>query len=203
MLLVFSGIFIIYESINRYFRNEFLIFSFIGIFASLLSIIGKFILYRVLLSISIKVSSPGIHADAHNYRMDIITSFGVLIAIIFSYFEFYVLDPLIALIISLLIFKTAWSILRESVRVILDEAPEGLDELVHEILEPMPEVLDVHNLRIRNLGSKIVADCHVRVKSHLSVDEAHRIMHKVEQAVYKKTDISELLIHIEPEDQPC
>lgn len=203
MLLIFSGIFIIIESFNRYLRNDFPIFSFIGIFASILSIGGKYILFRVLLKISKKISSPGVKADAYNYRIDIITSFGVLIAISFSYFNFYIIDPIVAIIISFLIFKTAWNILRESVMVILDEAPSGLEERVFNLVNSVPSVLDIHNIRIRHLGSKIIADCHVRVNSNLSIEKAHKIMNEVEQTVYKNTDISEILIHVEPENEPC
>lgn len=205
ILLVFSGIFIITESINRSLRQEFMIFSLIGILASSISMLGKFVLYHFLLRISERIDSQGIRADAYNYRMDIVTSFGVMVAIFFSYFKLYFFDPIIAFLIAFLIFKTAWGIIRHSAMVILDEAPPGMEQEVYDLVNPIPDVIDIHKLRIRHFGSNrgMLADCHIRVKSHISVDQAHTIMNQVEECVYKNTEITELLIHIEPEDQPC
>ena len=165
---------------------------------------GKLFLSIILLEISAKIHSSSIKADAKNYRMDSLTSTGVLIAIIGAYFGFSILDLVVAFLVSLLIFKTAWGITREALAVLLDEAPAGLEKKVIEISKTVPGVINVHEFRARQLGGRrIIADCHIHVAHHISVDEAHKIMHNLEHAIYENTSITEILIHVEPDNQPC
>lgn len=81
-------------------------------------------------------------------------------------------DPLISIVISLLIAASAWSVLRESVDILLEAAPSGLDtEEIGNAMAAEPEVVQVHDLHVWEITSGMPmlsahvlvgpdADCH-------------------------------------------
>lgn len=83
-------------------------------------------------------------------------------------------DPVIALAIGVLVLLSSWNVLRESVRVLLEGAPAGIDaDAVGRRMAAMPGVAEVHDLHIWTITSGFPAlsahvlvgaeeDCHAR-----------------------------------------
>lgn len=74
-------------------------------------------------------------------------------------------DPIASIGISVLIVASSWSILRESVGILLEAAPPGVDmEAVLAAIRAVPGVLGVHDLHAWTIGSGIIAcSCHILV----------------------------------------
>lgn len=74
-------------------------------------------------------------------------------------------DPVLSIVISLLIIWTAWDITRESLNILLEGLPKGLElKKVEEAITGVDGVLDVHDLHIWSLGSSSHAlSCHVLI----------------------------------------
>ena len=84
-----------------------------------------------------------------------------------------VLDPLISLVIVVVIVKGAWPIFRESLEVLLESTPPGVNtNEVVEAIERLDGVRNVHDLHIWAVEPRLVMlTCHVTVdpqKSHLT-----------------------------------
>lgn len=84
----------------------------------------------------------------------------------------YPADPLLSLALAALIAVGAWSILRETVDVLMEATPRDLNiaQLVRDVLR-VPEVEDVHDLHVWSIaGGMLVLSAHVQVQSdcHLS-----------------------------------
>ena len=75
-------------------------------------------------------------------------------------------DPILSIILSVLIVWTAWDIVRESLNILLEGLPRGIDlRLVGEAMKSVAGVLDVHDLHIWSLGSSTHAlSCHVLIE---------------------------------------
>ncbi len=75
-------------------------------------------------------------------------------------------DPILSILIALLIVWTAWDIIRESLNILLEGLPRGIQlGDVTKAMEATPGVLDVHDLHIWSLGSSAHAlSCHVRIE---------------------------------------
>jgi len=77
-------------------------------------------------------------------------------------------DPLISVLIGLLILWSSWAVLRESVRILLEMAPEGVDvAAVERRLLHVPGVVGVHDLHVWTITSGFPA-----LSAHLTVDPA-------------------------------
>jgi cobalt-zinc-cadmium efflux system protein len=87
-------------------------------------------------------------------------------------------DPLLSIAISLLVFWTAWDIIRESLNILLEGLPRGLDLSVVDVaIRGVEGVLDVHDLHIWSLGSTSSAlSCHVLIED-MPPSRSDRILH--------------------------
>jgi divalent metal cation (Fe/Co/Zn/Cd) transporter len=66
----------------------------------------------------------------------------------------------------------------------------------------VPGVLGLDRCFLRKMGFSFYVDLHIVVKGELSVREGHRIAHLVENTVLEKLpQISEVLVHVEPEEE--
>ena len=83
-------------------------------------------------------------------------------------------DPIAGIVIGLLILGSSWSVLRESVHILLEGAPRGIDARgLGRRLAEMPGVVEVHDLHVWTITSGFPAlsahvlvergdDCHAR-----------------------------------------
>ena len=87
-------------------------------------------------------------------------------AVAIRYTGWWQVDPILSMLIALLIVWTAWDIIRESLNILLEGLPRGIQlGDVTRAMKATPGVLDVHDLHIWSLGSSAHAlSCHVRIE---------------------------------------
>jgi cobalt-zinc-cadmium efflux system protein len=98
---------------------------------------------------------------------DALGSLGIIAgALIIRYTGWARTDPLLSAIIGLLIVWTAWDIIRETLDILLEGLPRGLElQAVIASMREVPDVLDVHDVHIWSLGSRTHAlSCHVLIE---------------------------------------
>jgi predicted Fe-Mo cluster-binding NifX family protein len=113
------------------------------------------------------------------------------------------LDRVAALVIVVLIAKTGWELLSDSMRVLLDASldSETLDQ-VRGIVERQPAVVEVRSLTGRNAGRYrfIEAEIGLRVRE---LEKAHLLSQAIENAIHEQVPhVERALIHAEPADRP-
>ncbi|NPV51122.1 MAG: cation transporter [Candidatus Methanofastidiosum sp.] len=175
----------------------------IALYAAFISIISKEILYRYTVNIGKKIESKLIVANAWHHRSDAFSSIGTMIGIggaIFLGEKWRILDPIAAILVSILIFKVAIEISKNSVKELLEASID--EEKKTEIFEKVSEVKgvkDYHKLRIRHVGHYHSMSIHILVDKSLNVTEAHNISTNVENAVKVLLGQETIVtIHIEP-----
>ncbi|WP_437376417.1 cation diffusion facilitator family transporter [Inquilinus limosus] len=85
------------------------------------------------------------------------------------------IDPILSVLVSLLVLRSAWAILRESGHVLVEGTPDRIDEaaLTEAILAGVPAVIDVHHVHAWTLtpGRPIVT-LHARLREGADSDQA-------------------------------
>jgi cobalt-zinc-cadmium efflux system protein len=104
-------------------------------------------------------------AWAHMFG-DALSSLGIVVgAIVIHYTGWQRTDPLLSGLIGFLIVWTAWDVIKETLNILLEGLPRGLD--LHHVsgaMRRVPDVLDVHDVHIWSLGSNTHAlSCHVLI----------------------------------------
>lgn len=133
---------------------------------------------------------------------DLLSSVAVVAGgVVMWWTDMYWIDPLLSGLISVVIVYGAWRLLRESVDVLLEGTPQGIDheEVEHAILE-VDGVLDVHDLHIWSLTSGMVSlSCHVEVEEE-RLGSLGRLLDEVRHVLQERFAIVHTTIQVEPED---
>lgn len=177
--------------------------SIIALLAALLSIILKEWIFRITKKVADKVNSQALEANAWHHRSDAFSSIGTAIGIggaILLGSKWTVLDPIAAIIVSVLILITAFRLLRQASGELLEESlPKEIEEKIEEIVYRDSLVSDIHNLHTRRIGSIIAIEMHLRLPGEISLTESHDhatdIEHSLREEFGKGTHI---MLHIEP-----
>jgi len=108
-----------------------------------------------------------IHAAVIHMLGDAVGAVAIIAgAIVIRYTGLSYIDPLLSIALGLFIVYTAWDIIRESLNILLEGLPRGLE--LNHVTKGMGEVhgvLDVHDLHIWSLGSSTHAlSCHVLIE---------------------------------------
>ncbi|HII79199.1 MAG TPA: cation transporter [Methanosarcina sp.] len=146
----------------------------------------------------ISLRSQVLIADSMHTKSDIYVSLSVIVSLAAVKLGFPLLDPVIALLISFLIFRAGFRIMKESYRVLLDMSRLEEEDICSLVIG-VEGVLGCHKIRTRGGMGDIRIDMHVLVKADLPLEEAHLISHNVSKtlkAEYK--DITDVVVHLEP-----
>ena len=115
---------------------------------------------------------------------DALVSVGVLVAgIIFSRTGWYIIDPIIGLIVAVIILISTWNLLHDSLRLTLDGVPTSIDsQKVVEAIRALPGVDDVHHIHIWAISTTENAlTAHIVLKQPEGMQEVkHLIRHRLE-----------------------
>ena len=88
-------------------------------------------------------------------------------AVVIRYTGWLYVDPLLSIALGALILYTAWDITRESLNILLEGLPRGIElARVTNAMSAVEGVLDVHDLHIWSLGSSTHA-----LSSHVLIDD--------------------------------
>lgn len=132
LLIVATAIFIIYEAIHKFntpLDPEFLQY---GIYIMFISIVVNIIVSRRLIAVA-KTDSQALEADGLHLQADVWTSVGVLLGLVgMKVFGFLWLDPVIAIIVALIIFRAGYKMVVDSARELTDSS---LSQKMKRLLE--------------------------------------------------------------------
>jgi cation diffusion facilitator family transporter len=172
--------------------------EWIAVWVSLLCAVIMFFVYKVNSSIAKKTHSLAVLAAAKDNLSDAIVSVGAAIGIIGSQFGMPWFDSLTALIVGIIICKTAWDIFKEATHMLTD----GIDvELLDQIKLEIAQVIGVSqvlSLKGRAHGRNLLLDVDILVDPNLSVKESHHITETIEEKLKGSFHISHIQIHVEP-----
>lgn len=155
----------------------------------------------VLISRGKALRSPALVADGHHLLTDVISSFGVVLGVALAVITGWaVLDPALAALVAVNILWSGWKVMASSLSGLMDEAvsEETLAEIRATISDKAEGAIEAHDLRTRHAGPKTFIDFHLVVDGQTTVDAAHDICDRIEQALKAKLPDAMITIHVEP-----
>jgi cobalt-zinc-cadmium efflux system protein len=123
-------------------------------------------------------------------------------ALVISYTGWMPVDPLLSLGVAALILRSAWILLRKSGHILLEGAPEWLDdaELREALVAAVPAVRDVHHVHAWMLTmERPLITLHARVAAGVDQQEA---LHAIQRALAERFGIEHATVQIET-SQDC
>jgi cation diffusion facilitator family transporter len=148
--------------------------------------------------------SPALVADGQHVFSDVVTSAGVLVGLLLALATGYaILDPLLAILVSINILWQGWKVISHSVDGLMDKAVTAEEEAdIKEAISANAEgSLGIHDLKSRRAGPATFVDFHMVVPSSMSVRKAHDICDRLEIAIEGVHPGARVVIHVEPESE--
>ncbi|MEK3799581.1 cation diffusion facilitator family transporter [Peribacillus sp. FSL H8-0477] len=192
------GVQVIVTGIQTFFSGHHETPSILTSYTALFSAIFMYGIYRYNLNISKKINSASINAVAQDNKSDALVSLGALVGILGTQIGINWLDSVAALLVGIIICKTAWSIFRDSSYSLTDGFDEQLLQTIGETISKTPGVKEMSEIKARMHGNQILVESTIHVDSTLSILEGHHITEKVEENLSKQHNIKQAIIHVEP-----
>jgi cation diffusion facilitator family transporter len=168
------------------------------------SAVANFFVSRRLHRIAHSTDSIALEADAWHLTTDVYTSLGVFAGlVVVRLTHWYILDPIIAIGVALLIIRAAWNITRKSISGLVDtRLPKPEEDIITaSITEHLGEITGFHELRTRKAGSQRYIDLHLVLPKSVTLEEAHKLCDHLEGDIKNKLSNGLVTIHCEPCEQ--
>lgn len=175
----------------------------IALIVAIVSIISKEWLFHYTIRKGMKLDSQAVVANAWHHRSDAVSSLGTLAGIAGAMFlgeNWRILDPIAAIIVSVLIIKSGYDIMKPCIDELLEASlPEEKEAEIEQLVKGVAGIMSVHNMRTRRIGNGIAVDLHAEMDGGITLSEAHEIATAAEIAIRQKFgDNSIINIHMEP-----
>ena len=180
--------------------------GWLAVGAALLSIVLKEWLYRRTMRIGREIESSALIANAWHHRTDAFSSIGVAVGVsagIILGGKWLILDPIAAIVVSVLILAAAVSIAKGCLAELLETSlGKEVEEEIRRLALKIDGVLNPHQIRTRRIGKDIAIDMHIDVARGLSITSAHDICTEVEDSLRERFgDSTFVTVHCEPTDE--
>ena len=207
-LIIFAALFIIYESCKKLiFGYSMETESFLGIIVMAIAVVSNFFVSSYLFYVAKKTNSISLYADGEHLRTDIWSSLGVLIGLVIIKFTgIIILDPIIAIIVALFIFKAGFVISKATLNNLLDGSLPAEDlEKIENIIKDMRKegILGYKSLKARSSGPEKLIEITLLFPKDMIIEDCHNICDKVENKICETLGICKISIHAEPKCEKC
>lgn len=202
VLIVLASVFIVFHSIQGLINPQQIFDLKIGITITLIGTIINYSLGHVLEKEGIMKSSPTLIADGQHLKLDAMSSFILVFALLLIYItNIYWIDGAASLFFALFMAWNGVKIIRKSIGGLMDEANDEVLGKVIKILKShkKTEWIDIHNMRIQEYGSDIHVDCHLTLPNYWNLEKVHETVHEFEEILGKEFPSHvEIFIHADP-----
>jgi cobalt-zinc-cadmium efflux system protein len=189
-LLVLCG-FLIYESIVRFLNPAVVDGKIISIIA-IIGLLANIWMMRILHPI--QQNDLNTKAAYLHVLGDLLASVGVVVGgLIIWQTGWSIVDPIVTLIISVVLCYSSSHIIRKSVSILMQAAPEGLHPSeIEKTLAAIPGVIELHDLHVWAVSSK-----HIALSVHIIAESSQAVLKEAHRIIEEKFDIHYMTIQVE------
>lgn len=203
LLIIFASLFIIFEASKKIIFGVFVDTENIsGIIVMAVAVLLNIIVSSVLFSVAKESNSMSLYADGEHLRTDVYSSLGVLIGLILIKITGYsVIDPIIAILVAVIIFRAGYVISQKSASNLLDHSlpDENIKSIKHIIKSYSGNVsLKRNSIKARQVGPVKDIDLILQFAQDTTICECHEICDEIEKQIRVLYPNCSISIHSEP-----
>ncbi|MBD5175190.1 MAG: cation transporter [Bacteroidales bacterium] len=207
LVLAVAGIGVLWNGVSKIVEclrgGELAAPTWLALAIAVVSIVSKEWLYRYSVRRGRELQSNAVVANAWHHRSDAISSLGTLVGIAGAMFlgsRWRILDPAAAVVVSFIIIKAGYDIMRPSVAELLESSlPEEEEKAISDTVLSVDGIEAIHHLRTRRIGNVIAIELHAKMDGSITLENAHTIATEAERQLKDRYGDSTLItIHMEP-----
>jgi len=204
LLIFIAGFWIIYECIHKIITPTPIKLPVLGILVMLFGALINFVVSRVVYRTAKNINSVAMKSNALHLLTDVYTSLGVALSLLIVHLTgWYILDPIIGIILACYIMIEAFKLMKEAFPPLLDArlSKEEEQQIIQIIESFRDEYIEYHEFRTRRSGAEEYIDFHLVVGSSKSIETVHDLCDRIEEKIKNIFHHANILIHIEPENE--
>jgi len=136
-------------------------------------------------------------ADAAHTKADVFITVGVLAGATLARRGIPYVDPVVAIIVTVLIARMGWEIVARALPTLVDQVARE-PGAIRRSAEEVEGVRSAYAIRSRSASGVVFAELTIGVHGALAVDQAHAIADAVEQRLKRDLELDQVVVHIEP-----
>ena len=191
VIVLYAGITSLVESVKKIFEPDTPDYKWYSLAIVAAAVIVKIILGRYVKSVGEKVNSGSLVASGTDAMMDAIISASTLVAALIFMKTGIKLEAYLGAIISLVIIKAGYDMLRETLSQIIGERidPELSKKIKHTIKE-FPDVNGAYDLILHNYGpDTLMGSVHIEIPDTYTAPEIDGLSRAIQQKVYEECGV--------------
>lgn len=206
LIMAIASFYMIYKSIESLLEPA-VEASFLALYAAVLSLVWKQLLYVYCIRIGKKENSKGLIATANDHLADVYASAAAVVGIGAALFgdHFHVPftqygDPIAGIVVSIFVAKLAYEMGHEAVHTLMERnlPQERLNEFIR-IVETISEIKRIDRIRAREHGHYVIVDLRVSIHNQKTIQEGHDIIREIKRRIMEEhPDVEEVLVHLNP-----
>lgn len=188
-VLIAICLFLLYEAYQRFVTPE-------PVLSSVMLIVAVFGLIANLVSMLLlqehKKENLNVKAAYLHLLGDTLSSVAVVAGgVVMWFFQIYWIDPLISALISIYIIYHTYSIVKETVDILMQSTPSNINiKEIKMTLEKIEEVNNVHHIHVWRLNdSQIHFEAHINLENNIRITEMMTIKNQVENILKNQFEI--------------
>lgn len=195
-----SALFLVGEAVQKLRAPEPPEHSGIGIAVMVFSILLTAALVLFQRHVVRRTGSLAVTADRLHYVSDLLTNLTVIAALVLaSRPGFDWVDPAGALLVAMVIFKSAADIVRQALDQLMDrELTDAERDSIRATVLKHPEAQAMHDLRTRNSGQHVFIQFHLELDPDLTLRAAHRISEEIITELHQLFPGAEVILRQDP-----
>lgn len=145
--------------------------------------------------------------DTHNVNIrgailhvvgDLLGSVGAILAAVVIYFTGWApIDPILAVVVAILILRSAWTLLSKTTHILLEGAPADAtpEKIEAGLRKAVPNLAEVHHIHVWQLTSgQVIATMQIRAQSD---NNARFVVQQVKEKLHELFDIGHATVEID------
>lgn len=204
ILIILTALYILFVACEKIIvkGGDYEIQTTIGISIMFLSVIVNWVASSYLNKVAIETDSIALKTDAEHLRADIYSSLGIIAGLFAVRITgLSILDPIIAIFVATIIFRTGIKLTKQSSNNLLDGSlPKEDKNVIDDAIKSFEAhgVIGTKQIRTSKSGSKRLIQMTILLPSGMTLIEAHNICDKIETKIREKLKNCDIIIHAEP-----
>ena len=172
-------------------------FALLG--ATLVIEIGRAVVLRV---VGRAADSEALQADATDRLADVLATVGVLVGLAAVRMGFVWADSVAALLVAVIIARSAAIIALHSGDILIDRAPIGAERQLRAAIQRVSGVREVRSVRVRRSGPNLLGDASIATARMLPLETAGALVEDVKRAARTALPKLDLTVLVEGQTRP-
>lgn len=176
-----------------------IILTMAGAIIQLVAVLGLFLTAK-------KAHSPTLKAEGYHILSDVLSTCAVLVGLLVVMITDYsIADPIAAIFIGIFILVSGVKLVKEAFEGLMDTSDPDVMEKITEVLKKNRREywIDIHQLRARRQGNRILVDLHLILPRNFHLWQAHLEAKYVEELIEKNfSQPVDVLVHLDPCEEP-